>query len=131
MLQQELDNRFPSIPTSKMQRCQQKLRKDKQKITINKTPRWREGIYGRPILHQLCHTAQSHSSKQVLERKLQGHELETVLLTNFLIERLMYHDWDSLKQSSDLERFLTIVQDASAEFLRLELACTTFITHNT
>ena len=56
---------------------------------INKTPRWLEGIYGRPILHQLCHTAQSHFSKQVLERKLQGHDLETVLLTNFFKERLI------------------------------------------
>ena len=72
-----------------MQWCQQKLRKDKQKIMINKTPRWRGGIYGRLILHQLCHTVQSHFSKQVFEEKLQGHELETVLLTNFLIERLI------------------------------------------
>jgi len=89
ILQQELDNRFLSIPTSKVQWCQQKLRKDKQKIMINKTPRWLERIYGRPILHQLCHTALSHFSKQVLERKLQGHELETVLLTNFSKERLI------------------------------------------
>ena len=41
------------------------------------------------FLHHLCHTAQSHASRQALERKLQGHELETVLLTNFLIERLI------------------------------------------
>ena len=41
------------------------------------------------ILNHLCHTAQSHSSKQVLERKVQGHELKTVLLTNFLIERFI------------------------------------------
>ena len=31
------------------------------------------------------HTAPSHLSKQVSERKIEGHELETVLLTNFLI----------------------------------------------
>ena len=43
----------------------------------------------RANLHNLCHNAQSHSSNQVLERKLQGNELETVLLTNFLIERLI------------------------------------------
>ena len=73
-----------------MQWCQQKLRKDQQKIMINKTPGWREGIYGRPVLHQLCYTAHSHFSKQALEGKLHGHELETVLLTNFLTERL----WD-------------------------------------
>ena len=48
-----------------------------------------EGIYGRAILNHLCHTAQSHFSKQVLERKLQGHDLETVLLTNFLKECLI------------------------------------------
>ena len=72
-----------------MQWCQQKLRENKQNIMINKTPWWRGGIYGRPILHQLCHTEQPHFSKQVLERKLQGHELETVLLTNFLLERLI------------------------------------------
>ena len=95
-----------------MQRCQQKLRKDKQKIKINKIPRWREGVYGRPILHQLCHTAQSHFSKQVLEGKLQGHELETVLLTNFLIERLI------MTRISKT----TIVLVSSDEFLAFELA---------
>ena len=72
-----------------MQWCQQKLRKDKQKITINKTPRWLEGTTEGQFLHPLCHTAQSQASRQALERKLQGHELETVLLTNFLIERLI------------------------------------------
>ena len=96
-----------------MQRCQQKLRKDKQKIKINKIPRWRERIYGRPILHQFCHTAQSHFSKQVLEGKLQGHELETVLSTNFfLIERLI------MTRISKT----TIVLVLSDEFLAFELA---------
>ena len=41
-------------------------------------------LVGRPILHHLCHTAPSHLSKQVSEIKIEGHELETVLLTNFL-----------------------------------------------
>ena len=44
MLQQELDNSFPPIPTSKVQWCQRKLRKDKQKIMINKIPCWWERI---------------------------------------------------------------------------------------
>ena len=66
--------------------------KTKERQTENNDqhdPWWLEGIHGGPILHQLCHTAQSHFSKQVLERKLQGHELETVLLPKFLIERLI------------------------------------------
>ena len=58
-------------------------------------PRWWEGIYWRPILHHLCHTTPSHLSKQVSERKIEGHELETVLLTNFLFVskniRILFH----------------------------------------
>ena len=67
-------------------------------------------------------------TSQVLERKLQGHDLEIVLLNNFLKERLIM---TAISQSSNFERYLTIVLDASDEFLALELGCTTFITHNT
>ena len=78
-------------------------------------------------LHNLCNTAQSHLSMQV-ERKLQGHELEIVLLTNFLTERLIM---TGISKTIQQLWKISDVLDASDEFLELELAYKTFITRNT
>ena len=107
---------------------------------INKTPRWWKGIYCRASLRHLYRTALSHPSKQVWERKLHGHELETVVSTSFKIvcKTICLHhhhtslptftrfspcqDQDSSKRSSDFPHFFGIALDGWDPCLARQLA---------